>query len=215
MSIRQTQEEWSLLSPTGKVAATTQSRLELIGMTATINNPSQPVFRAGTYLDAAETASIPVTRTATANQIHASLMRLRTGVTLNQLRFSVTTAGAALTTTRFGLYTLGPTFYPDKLLLDSGDLPTDAIAVVDYNFPTNMYFPPGWLAVANICNGTPTFRSFSRAATAPIPESEPYTGLSRNNIWYLSLAYGALPSTFPAGCPVFGIDTPQVSFRVV
>jgi hypothetical protein len=215
MSIRQTKEEWDALSPAQKLAAVAQARLEHIGMTGTINNPEEPVFRTSKYFDASRDSSNTTTRTVAANTLGAYPLYVRTGVTIDQLMFNVQTAGAVSSTGRIGLYTLGPTFFPGTLLLDSGTLATDAIATLTYNFPTHLSLPAGWVAVAYNFSDVPVLRALSRTGVVTVPEADNTFPGTRNNSWAFNTAYAALPSVFPSSAFATPIDVPQVIFRVV
>jgi hypothetical protein len=124
-------------------------------------------------------------------------------------RVTVLAAGGQF---RLGVYVVDPvTGYPTKLLFDSGDLSSAAVAVVQAacNIPTSpgqllaLAFNSGTLAASYASRGTP-FQAATRGdfATLWMPGE-----------WNVAFAYGAMPDPFPAGGAQVNFTVPLIGAK--
>ncbi len=133
------------------------------------------------------------------------------GGLIDRIGLKVTVAGAGGKKARVGIYniTSESNLYPNALLLDSGELAVDAVAVVEavvsFVIPADQF-----LWVAYLTNGTPTVQG---GACRPVMFWDSnYTEVLRLQV---SQAYGALPATFPAAATMSAGNSPAVGVRYV
>jgi hypothetical protein len=213
MSIRQTQEEWDVLSPAGKTAAIIQARAAHVSMTSTINRPDEPVAIPGKFFSAALNPADSTTTALTTNNLCAHAMYLRTGVTVDRVQIGVTSVGAGGSTCRVGLYNFGPTFFPKDLIVDCGTIPTDAVGIPGVSF-SPVALSAGWVAVVYHTSAAPTLTGLLRFAIPTIPDVNPVFPGNNFNGWILNTAFAPLPSVFPVSAAPASFIVPQLIFRV-
>jgi len=134
---------------------------------------------------------------------------------LTQTRFdriaiNVSTADAAGTQARLGIYRDNGSLYPGQLVLDAGTVATDGTGVrqltIDVTLERGLY----WLA--RVQNGTPQLLGYPGSAILSFGLDDTLTGAPCTG-WRASYTFGPLPATFPAGgIPLFG-GRPSVFLR--
>lgn len=123
--------------------------------------------RAGTYIDGHITTSTSSSTAATATRTYFSVLFVPRAQALDRISISVSTAGAAATVARLGLYAADPTlnWEPGALLLDAGTVATDSTGVKEATISTTL--SPGVYWMAAWFSGGPTVTSISSGTHRP------------------------------------------------
>lgn len=153
------------------------------------------------------------TASLTANTLYALPLLVARDMTIDRIAIQVTSAGAAGTKARLGIYELGTNLYPGALLLDAGEVDVDGTGVlaitIDQALTKGIYF------TAVVSDGTPQLRSvIADDLTSPL-----FGLLSTNfnihhNLWSVAHTYAALPDPFTAGGSLGRLDPFKVPVRV-
>jgi hypothetical protein len=131
-----------------------------------------------------------------ANTLYAHPFLVARALTIDRLGIRVTTAGAALTVARLGIYSDNGSVYPGALVKDVGTVAVDAIAVVAAAIAGNQALTPGLYWLALISDGAPTLSYLLHSYT---PNGVNATNFYNEQATYnIAQAYGALPDPFPA-----------------
>ena len=69
------------------------------------------------------------TLTMVANRLYARPLVVVRDITIDRLAIEVTSAGAAGTKARLGIYNVGTNLYPGTLILDAGEVAVDATGI--------------------------------------------------------------------------------------
>jgi hypothetical protein len=119
-------------------------------------------------------------------------------LTIDQLQLEVTTAGAAATTARLGIYSSTTAGAPDAVIVQGGssiDTATTGLKTVSFSSTTLNAGTVYWIAVHS--SGAPTYRGLTAASVLALA-----CDATASNIYTLRRAaptYGAtLPATAPA-----------------
>lgn len=117
-----------------------------------------PGFRRNFYYSGIGYVDAMSTQVMTANRLYFMLTYIPVPVIFNYVGIAVSTAGAANTNARIGLYSNNQSSgYPDSLVQDFGVVPTSSIGnkeiTIDYNFI------PDWYYLTVLFSGTPTVRA--------------------------------------------------------
>lgn len=155
----------------------------------------KPPWIAGRYYDhasshGAESGTVAVA----ANTIMAVPIMRPGGGLIDRIGLSITAAGAANSKVRLGIGTIGGDGKPDTLLLDSGELATDAIADVEATIAHLLAAGPVFLLACY--SGTPTVR-----ATVLNDNGMGYAALGEaqvRNALSAPFTYGPLPADLSA-----------------
>ena len=123
--------------------------------------------------------------------------------TVDRVAFEVTTVGGAGAVARAGIYNCNqtpPNYYPTSLLVDTGEFATDSGTTKVYTPSTAIYVSAGiyWVCMLQGVNAA-TVRTASAASMMPFSGIPSTMGANPTRGWQVAQAYGALPSTFPAG----------------
>jgi hypothetical protein len=125
----------------------------------------------------------------------------------DRISVHVTTAGAAGTLARLGVYA-DADGVPGALILDAGTVAVDAAAGVEINI--NQTLTPGWYWLVALTNGTPKFRTHVGADMLGWLGFSSGTDVTCHAGVTAAQAYGVLPANFPA-CALG--DVPRVMLR--
>lgn len=132
------------------------------------------------------------TTTLAANQVRYLPIVVDTPITVDQLILEVTTAGAASTTARMGIYTAGLDWMPVTLVVDGGTVAVDSTGAKTLSISQQL-MPGRYLLTINT-DGTPTLRyvrgSINSALLTDAFGSSPIVGHLR-----ATQTYGAFPAT--------------------
>lgn len=126
-------------------------------------------------------------------------------ISFDTLGIEVTTPAAAGGLIRVGIYSnISPyVMYPDRLLYQSGQIPTDGIAGI-YETALNYTLGPGIYWIAHVAGvAVPTLRIVSGGSFCPFYMGFPLTGGAtpfRRVVQSTPYLYAPLPDPFPAGC---------------
>lgn len=134
---------------------------------------------------------------------------------ITQIAFNVTTllAGNA----RIGIYdsVSDTNIYPNKLLVDSGDISTNSNGVKTFN--TAITLTPGkmyWMAFVNSVASTLRCGAVAGSTVPLLLPDDASLGTTRSHGLQVAHAYAALPSTFTAGATfITGVPIPCLAYR--
>lgn len=134
--------------------------------------------------------------------IYALPFVVERGGTIDRLGFNLTTAGAAGSVSRIGVYKAVSylDFYPDAVQADSGSIATDG-ATGAKTYTLSLVLDPNTLYYLCILVGVAGCTVASLQSTNVlnlIGYSNTLSG-TPGALWQVASAYGALPATFPAG----------------
>ena len=158
-----------------------------------------PFAKKGNYYRAGNSTGYS-TRASNLNRMYSQVMCFSEEITIDRLAIYVSTAGAAGSVARMGLYADDGTLHPGQLIYDSGEIDTTTTG-------PKTAAPPSPIVIAK---GTPFWTCFLCGVAAPKLKSSDITcrpALGTDNIgggwlsngFYADKAYGALPATHPAG----------------
>jgi hypothetical protein len=131
-------------------------------MAPTVDQVSSGVSR---FVTSAGRNSAQVITGVTGLRLYYVPFLLRVGSPVTSLAMNVTTAGAAGTTARIGLYTCNEKGYPGALLATSGDIDTSTTGVKTATLGSALSLPPGWYFAAIVCSGAPTITCYLSGAS--------------------------------------------------
>jgi hypothetical protein len=140
------------------------------------------------------------TLVTTAGNMTAIPMWLPTSMTAVSIECQVSTAGAAGSLVRLGIYSPGTGDNPATLVLDAGTVAADTTGVKAITISQPLSGGLCWLA-AVAQGGTPTMISVGSGSMPPVVPASFGGG---TNCYYVSGATGALPSTFGSVTPFTG-----------
>jgi hypothetical protein len=170
----------------------------------------------GAYFDNAITAASGTTFTAIANSLRAQYWKIPWKISLDELRWNVTTAAAG-SLLRVGLYNCGADYFPTSLIWDSGDLSLAAAGVILRAITPVLNFNPGAFHIAwNFNAATGAVRSLSNNSLLAIPRVDLAMGTGKAIGWAVTQTYGAMPDPFPSpGATLYspGSAVPQFIWR--
>lgn len=167
------------------------------------------------YVAGQEGALALVTGAPTSNVIRAMPIRRRQGAVVDKISINVTAgvAGSA----RLGIYLAGGngSQWPADLLLDAGEVETatNGVKTVSLNDQVIPRGAQAWAAV--VSDAAPTIRCLPVAACWPIFGVDPDMGVAAGVGASATLAYGALPSTFPTagGAAISAVPIPAIALH--
>lgn len=126
---------------------------------------------------------------------------LRVAAPVNSLQFNVSTAGAAGTVARAGIYAANELGYMGALLATTPDQDVSTTGLKPGTLGTPLLLPPGWYFAALVSSGTPTVTAFA-SAFANLMGGHPFGavsgGLGQIEYRYETLASAVLPATASA-----------------
>ena len=157
-----------------------------------------PFAKKGNYYRAGNSTGYS-TRASNINRMYSQVMCFSEEITIDRLAIYVSTAGAAGSVARMGLYADDGTLHPGQLIYGSGEIDTTATG-------QKTAVPPSPIVIAK---ATPFWTCFLCGVASPKPiSSNNYclSALGTDNIaggwslngFYADQAYGALPATHPA-----------------
>jgi hypothetical protein len=135
--------------------------------------------------------------TLTAEQIEACLFIVRRKSTYDRIAFQVTTAGAAGTIGRAGIYADNGSLYPGALVLDAGTIAVEGTGVKEISINQQLNKGIYWLVL--VSDGTPAVKGHL-AAMSPlgIGAADFGTLYTQGHYRKAAVGSGALAATFPA-----------------
>lgn len=155
----------------------------------------QRAWRVASYIEPWLRAGA-TTQAMVAGTYYACPFLLSRAITIDQLAFHVTSAGAGGVVVRVGIYADNGVFYPAALLKDAGTGAGDGTGVKAVTITGNYKLPKGifWLVAQS--DGAPTLRGALLAASPLGAQSSDF----QNSLgqWRVAGSYGVLPSSFPA-----------------
>ncbi len=133
----------------------------------------------------------------TADTLYSVPLIVARAITVDRIACEVTTAGAASTAARLGIYNNGTNLHPGALLLDAGTVAVDSTGVKAITI--NQALSKGIYHLAIISDGAPSARGI-------LPEKSPLPilGIVASQFyrfytdWSVAQTYGALPDPFPS-----------------
>jgi len=157
-----------------------------------------PFAKKGNYYRAGNSTGYS-TRASNLNRMYSQVMCFSEEITIDRLAIYVSTAGAAGSVARMGLYADDGTLHPGQLIYGSGEIDTTATG-------QKTAVPPSPIVIAK---ATPFWTCFLCGVASPKLKSSDITcrpALGTDNIgggwlsngFYADQAYGALPATHPA-----------------
>ena len=152
--------------------------------------------------------------TMVADRLYASPLIIVRDMTVDRIAIQVSTAGAAGTKARLGIYNDGTNLYPGTLLLDAGEVAVDAVAIVNITISKALTKGIYWMAI--VTNGTPDVMGDDA-----YDQSIPIMGLSstnfgvNNDYWYVAHTYAALPTPYTAAGSKYNSGKVRVALRVL
>ena len=158
------------------------------------------------YLTPSSGAGASGTSAYQANWLYAAPFIISKVTTIDQLGINVTTAGSA-STPRVGIYADDGNSYPGALVVDAGTQSgaTTGAKVYTTNLPVTL--DPGLYWLVYITNATaPTIRSISASFVNPVMGFASTLPTAVNLGWQVSVAFGALPATYPTGANIININ---------
>jgi len=164
--------------------------------------------RVGQYYQGLRISAYPVTYSdAPADRLYAGYYVVFRKFRADRIATWVRGAGAIGARFRIGIYT-DDNYYPDSLLVDSGELSAETVGVkeatIDLTLDTGRY----WVAyLAN--DGTIDIPALSHFLTGHYHDAQMMYGR-----YAIAQTYGALPSTFPSGAGKGPYIIPVVDLRV-
>jgi hypothetical protein len=156
--------------------------------------------------------TVPTTLATTAGTLIATPFIVSRVTTFSKIGINCTTLGAA-STARVAIYQDNGNLYPSNLISgsDVGTLATSGTGFLTNTFVTAITLQPGlyWLAF-NVSATAPTVSAWAVAQLNPIlgntGANPPVPGVG----WSVSLAFGAMPSTFTASGAALVASAPAV-----
>jgi hypothetical protein len=135
------------------------------------------------------------TKSLASGRLYYIPMLTTTAITLDRLAIEVTSAGAASTVARLGIYNATTSWQADTLVLDAGTVAVDSTGVKTVTI--NQALAAGRYFLALLGDGSPTVRMVRGGqefmGLAPALGTGPFPG-----DWRAVQAYGALPTPGPA-----------------
>jgi hypothetical protein len=170
--------------------------------------------KTGRYLTPQVNASASGTIALAANSLRAYPFQVLNAITITELISEVTTL-VALSKYRFGLYTDNGSIYPDALISGSDAVEYDSSATgTKSSGVVNIVVQPGLYWIAYNSNGTASLRSIPVSGILPVMGASAFSGSTVDCRYAVALAYGAMPSTFPAGGVFSANVSPYLLFKV-
>jgi hypothetical protein len=166
-----------------------------------INNTSLITTRPGLWIHSGTTQIATGTQALTANTLRAFPWVLSRVANVSTIRSEVTIAVAA-TSYRVGIYT-DNNMYPGTLISgsDTGVFDSGTTGLKSGSFSTTILPQLIWVVIHS--SGTPTLRSIPVSSIPNILGSQASLGTNSTiTAWSISQAFGALPTTFPAGATI-------------
>ena len=165
-----------------------------------------PFAKKGNYYRAGNSTGYS-TRASNLNRMYSQVMCFSEEITIDRLAIYVSTAGAAGSVARMGLYADDGALYPGQLIYGSGEINTTATG-------QKTAVPPSPIVIAK---ATPFWTCFLCGTAAPTLKCSNITcrpalgtdnigGGGSSNGFYANKAYGALPATHPAGTLLPGVQ---------
>jgi len=148
------------------------------------------------------------------NTMRAFPFYLESPRTIDRLSFYVSTAGAAGSLGRMGIYKATSTsnLYPDTLVVDGGEFATDSTGAKTYSTaPVTLEPKVLYWFVFNFSVAAPTIRAAQGYATPDFLGFANTLATTKNQGLTVASAYAALPATFPSGA-TFYTGTPYLGF---
>jgi len=148
------------------------------------------------------------------NLLMAQFFSTPVNFSFDRIAFNVTTAGAAGTKGRVGIYEDDNTIYPGVLILDGGEFAVDSTGVKETTINPAMTLQRGkifWLAF--LSSGSPTIRLVSASSIiSAIHGNNSSLSILFQSGYEISQSYGALPTPYPAGA---GCSTSMTGYLAV
>ena len=133
-----------------------------------------------------------------ANRLWAMPLLVARALTIDRLAIHVSTAGAASTVARLGIYNNGTNNYPGTLLLDGGTVAVDSTGVKELSLASSQALTKGLYWLALVLDGAPTLR-LVYISMSPIGQISTDFSETPYGAWMVTQTYGALPDPFTAG----------------
>lgn len=170
-------------------AATVESMLPTVDkVSASINRVVSPANRN------LSTSTLAVT----ALRCYYTPFLLRTASQVANLQFNVSTAGAASTAARGGIYSVLENGYMGNLLATTGDQDVSTTGLKAGTLSSPISLPPGWYYAAFVSSGAPTVTAFASAVGNSLgghPLGAVSGGLGQIEYRYETLASAVFPTT--------------------
>lgn len=156
------------------------------------------ILRTGHYYTNPNLTSAATTQALTADRLYCIPLVVCRDFSIDRIAIQVTTAGAAGTKARLGIYENGTNLHPGDLLVDLGTVDVDSTGVKVITISPTQALTKGvyWLAV--ISDGTPTlkaesYNSLSFYVLGQNPAGFHYT----YPFWYAGSSYNGLSDPCP------------------
>jgi len=147
-----------------------------------------------------------------ANWLYALPLLLARDITVDRIAIEVTTAGAADTDARLGIYSDGTNIQPGALLLDAGTVDVDSIGIKEITISQVLTKGRWWLGI--VSDGTPTVAGVLREYGATTGMGIASSNFRRKNgSVYVAHSYAALPDPF-GSATLYNGHAPGVLVRV-
>ena len=145
------------------------------------------------------------------NTMRAFPFYLESPRTADRISFYVSTAGAAGSLGRMGIYkaTSVSNLYPDTLVQDCGEFACDSVGAKTYTGTVTFEPKVLYFMVFNFSVAAPTIRAAQAYATPDFFGFSSATTATKTTGLSVASAYAALPATFPAGAAAY-TGTPYV-----
>jgi len=157
------------------------------------------------------------TFSTTVNVLRAIPFFAPRGGTLDKLSFNVTASGSAGSKARVGIYraTSHTNLYPSSLVVDGGEIATITNGVKTSSI--SVALTPGELYYFAVLTGTsaPTLRAVTAPSAFPLLGIDTSMGTALGTFWTVSLAYAALPASFPGAATVGTGSFPLIAAHLV
>jgi len=173
-------------------------------------------FRVGgstRYFTSGIGATALTTLALTANRLYAAPFFVPCVQSFDRIAINVTTAGAAGTLARIGIYYDNGATAPGELTLDSGDIAVNATGVKQVNISISLSMRLIWLAI--VASAAVTIRALAvGSSNAVYLGNNSSLGAAWGSHYYAAFAYAPLPAAF--GAVTFGTGAaPAVFLRKV
>jgi len=128
----------------------------------------------------------------TANRLYYYPIYVATPITLDRIAIEVTTAGAAATKARLGIYNANVNWQPTTLVLDAGTVAVDTTGLKAITISQTL--PAGRYLLCLVSNGAPAVRDL-KGGNRYIGYRDTITSTPFIASMYVSFTFGPLPAT--------------------
>lgn len=168
-----------------------------------------PGYRSGQMYYSIFAGSNAGGQTLSANSLYAVLFYVPRVQVFNRIGIQITTAAAAGTSLRLGIYSMSEA-HPGSLILDAGTVAADTTG--EKEITINQSLNPGFYYCVCLGDGGPNVRNTNFNAL-PLLYTPNSAGTTVSH-WTASQAFGALPNPFPTPSPLYSFF-PKLWLRAV